>query len=134
MKEHRQPVRSFLLPFPKCVICAPTCSGLRVAARPCSLPGRGGGAATRAVPVSFIRNIAVLRGKAQPQEPFTCRSAIQGFFPGISLGFFPLSRDASHQCFQKGVLFMTSLSFMECCHLFAIDPKTLRQWLTQARM
>ena len=29
---------------------------------------------------------------------------------------------------------MTSLSFMECCHLFAIDPKTLRQWLAQAQM
>jgi hypothetical protein len=29
---------------------------------------------------------------------------------------------------------MTSLSFIECCHLFAIDPKTLRQWLTQAHM
>jgi hypothetical protein len=29
---------------------------------------------------------------------------------------------------------MTSLSFIECCHLFAIDPKTLRQWLAQAHM
>lgn len=29
---------------------------------------------------------------------------------------------------------MTSLSFIECCHLLAIDPKTLRQWLTQAQM
>jgi hypothetical protein len=29
---------------------------------------------------------------------------------------------------------MTSLSFMQCCHLFAIDPKTLRQWLAQAQM
>jgi hypothetical protein len=29
---------------------------------------------------------------------------------------------------------MTSLSVSECCHLFAIDPKTLRQWLTQAQM
>jgi hypothetical protein len=29
---------------------------------------------------------------------------------------------------------MTSLPFMECCHLFAIDPKTLRQWLAQAQM
>jgi hypothetical protein len=29
---------------------------------------------------------------------------------------------------------MTSLSFMECCHLFAIDPKTLRQWLAQAQI
>ncbi len=29
---------------------------------------------------------------------------------------------------------MTRLSFMECCHLFAIDPKTLRQWLAQAQM
>ena len=29
---------------------------------------------------------------------------------------------------------MTSLSFIECCHLLAIDPKTLRQWLAQAKM
>ncbi len=29
---------------------------------------------------------------------------------------------------------MTSLSFIECCHLFAIDPKTLRQWLVQSQM
>ena len=29
---------------------------------------------------------------------------------------------------------MSSLSFHECCHLFAIDPKTLRQWLAQAQM
>ncbi len=29
---------------------------------------------------------------------------------------------------------MTSLSVIECCHLLAIDPKTLRQWLTQAQM
>jgi hypothetical protein len=26
---------------------------------------------------------------------------------------------------------MISLSFIECCHLLAIDPKTLRQWLAQ---
>jgi hypothetical protein len=35
---------------------------------------------------------------------------------------------------QKGVCFMTSLSFIECCHLFAIDPKTLCQWLIQSQM
>lgn len=29
---------------------------------------------------------------------------------------------------------MSSLSFLECCHLFAVDPKTLRQWLAQAQM
>jgi hypothetical protein len=29
---------------------------------------------------------------------------------------------------------MTSLSFLECCQLFAVDPKTLRQWLAQAEM
>jgi hypothetical protein len=29
---------------------------------------------------------------------------------------------------------MTSLSIIECCHLLAIDPKTLRQWLAQAQM
>lgn len=29
---------------------------------------------------------------------------------------------------------MTSLSFIECCHLLTIDPKTLRQWLAQAQM
>ena len=29
---------------------------------------------------------------------------------------------------------MTSLSLIECCHLLAIDPKTLRQWLAQAKM
>ncbi len=29
---------------------------------------------------------------------------------------------------------MTSLSLSECCHLLAIDPKTLRQWLVQAQM
>ncbi len=29
---------------------------------------------------------------------------------------------------------MGSLSFQECCRLFAIDPKTLRQWLAQAQM
>ncbi|HET8845549.1 MAG TPA: hypothetical protein VFN35_29045 [Ktedonobacteraceae bacterium] len=29
---------------------------------------------------------------------------------------------------------MSSLSFQECCHLFAIDPKTLRQWLAQAHL
>jgi hypothetical protein len=35
---------------------------------------------------------------------------------------------------HKGVSFMTSLSFIECCHLLAIDPKTLRQWLAQAQI
>ena len=29
---------------------------------------------------------------------------------------------------------MTSLSFIECCRLLAIDPKTLRQWLAQAQI
>jgi hypothetical protein len=29
---------------------------------------------------------------------------------------------------------MTSLSFIECCHLLAIDPKTVRQWLAQAQI
>ncbi len=29
---------------------------------------------------------------------------------------------------------MTSLSLAECCRLLAIDPKTLRQWLAQAKM
>ena len=29
---------------------------------------------------------------------------------------------------------MISLSFIECCHLLAIDPKTLRQWLAQAQI
>jgi len=29
---------------------------------------------------------------------------------------------------------MTSLSFIECCRLLAVDPKTLRQWLAQAQM
>ena len=29
---------------------------------------------------------------------------------------------------------MTSLSFIECCHLLAVDPKTLRQWLAQAHL
>jgi hypothetical protein len=29
---------------------------------------------------------------------------------------------------------MTSLSFIECCRLFAIDPKTLRQWVAQAEL
>ena len=29
---------------------------------------------------------------------------------------------------------MTSLSLNECCHVLAIDPKTLRQWLAQAQM
>jgi hypothetical protein len=29
---------------------------------------------------------------------------------------------------------MTSLSVIECCHLLAIDPKTLRQWLVQSQM
>ncbi|GHO60516.1 hypothetical protein [Ktedonobacter robiniae] len=29
---------------------------------------------------------------------------------------------------------MTNLSFIECCHLLAVDPKTLRQWLVQAQM
>jgi hypothetical protein len=29
---------------------------------------------------------------------------------------------------------MTSLSFIECCHLLDVDPKTLRQWLTLAQM
>jgi hypothetical protein len=29
---------------------------------------------------------------------------------------------------------MTSLSFIECCHLLDVDPKTLRQWLAQAQM
>lgn len=29
---------------------------------------------------------------------------------------------------------MTSLSFIECCHLLTVDPKTLRQWLTQAQI
>src|SRR5437899_1579472 len=35
---------------------------------------------------------------------------------------------------RQGGCFMTSLSFIECCHLLAIDPKTLRQWLAQAQM
>lgn len=29
---------------------------------------------------------------------------------------------------------MTSLSFIECCRLLDVDPKTLRQWLAQAQM
>ena len=29
---------------------------------------------------------------------------------------------------------MTSLSFIECCHLLTVDPKTLRQWSAQAQM
>jgi hypothetical protein len=29
---------------------------------------------------------------------------------------------------------MASLSFIECCHMLDIDPKTLRQWLAQAQM
>ncbi len=29
---------------------------------------------------------------------------------------------------------MTSLSLAECCRLLAIDPKTLRQWLAQAKI
>ncbi|GHO72047.1 hypothetical protein KSC_109390 [Ktedonobacter sp. SOSP1-52] len=29
---------------------------------------------------------------------------------------------------------MTSLSFIECCRLLNVDPKTLRQWLTQAQI
>jgi hypothetical protein len=29
---------------------------------------------------------------------------------------------------------MSVLSFIDCCHLLAIDPKTLRQWLVQAQM
>ena len=29
---------------------------------------------------------------------------------------------------------MSSLSIIECCHLLAIDPKTLRQWVVQAQM
>jgi hypothetical protein len=29
---------------------------------------------------------------------------------------------------------MTSLSFIECCQLLTVDPKTLRQWLAQAQM
>ncbi len=29
---------------------------------------------------------------------------------------------------------MNSLSFIECCRLLAIDPKTLRQWLVQAQI
>jgi hypothetical protein len=37
-------------------------------------------------------------------------------------------------CAQKGGILMSSLSFIECCHLLAIDPKTLRQWLVQAQM
>jgi hypothetical protein len=29
---------------------------------------------------------------------------------------------------------MTSLSFIECCHLLDVDPKTLQQWLAQTQM
>jgi hypothetical protein len=29
---------------------------------------------------------------------------------------------------------MTHFSFIQCCHLLAIDPKTLRQWLAQAQI
>lgn len=29
---------------------------------------------------------------------------------------------------------MVHLSFIECCRLLGVDPKTLRQWLTQAQM
>jgi hypothetical protein len=34
----------------------------------------------------------------------------------------------------KEAVRMTNLSFIECCHLLAIDPKPLRQWLAQAQM
>ena len=29
---------------------------------------------------------------------------------------------------------MTSFSFIDSCRLLSVDPKTLRQWLTQARL
>src|SRR6266699_6868798 len=34
----------------------------------------------------------------------------------------------------KGVFLMTSLSLAKCCRLLVVDPKTLRQWLAQAKM
>jgi hypothetical protein len=57
---------------------------------------------------------------------------IQSFFPGIPRdSLFPF---VSHPDVPKGVLLMSSFSFQECYRLFAIDPKTLRQWLVQAQM
>ncbi len=139
-RKRRLPVHCFLSPFPKCVICSPTCSGLHLAVRNwCSL-GLGGGAATRAVPVSSIPNVAVLRRNARWAPHGNPSSSVQhglefpGSFPWSSPGSFPcISREAS-SLFQKGVPFMTSLSVIDCCHMLAIDPKTLRQWLAQAQM
>jgi hypothetical protein len=55
---------------------------------------------------------------------------IPGNLPGISLDLMRSLIVVAHQ----GGCFMTSLSFIECCHLLAVDPKTLRQWLAQAQM
>jgi hypothetical protein len=56
------------------------------AVRPCSSAGPGGGGAIRAVPVIFIRNVAVPPGKKRLSEPFLCCSAILGLFPGTIPG------------------------------------------------
>jgi hypothetical protein len=64
------------------------------------------------------------------QKSFTRSFVLQGDSLDFSLD---LTKSISIVS-QKGVCFMTNLSFIECCHLLAVDPKTLRQWLAQARM
>src|SRR5205807_880731 len=49
-------------PFPKCVMCSPTCSGLRLTVPHCCLAGHGGDAATRVVPASSTRNAVCRQG------------------------------------------------------------------------
>src|ERR1700694_1832760 len=108
MKKCRQSVRFFRLPFPKCVLCSPTCSGLRLAARRCSLPGPGGGVATRAVPVSFIPSIVVLRGKTRSKRLHTNSAFAVSHSretPGRLPGLFPQSHEECHCCFSKRSLF-----------------------------
>src|SRR2546422_4453644 len=68
MRE-RRPVPCFLSPFPKCVICSLTCSGLHLAARTCCWPGRGGGVATRAGRASSTRNVVSRLGNRAGRSP-----------------------------------------------------------------
>jgi hypothetical protein len=79
------------------------------------------------------------------ETPLCCRVTVVWFGqPIIFALLFPIpgnlpggSLDLTRELIvvsDQGGCFMTSLSFIECCQLLAVDPKTLRQWLAQAQM
>jgi hypothetical protein len=50
-------------------------------------------------------------------------------FSSYSLGFFLIL-----SLYRSGEQIMTAFPLLDCCQMLAIDPKTLRSWLRQAKM